>query len=91
MLGYIFHKGDYHIEMDASRGMKSNGSFSILTLNGGGARGIYSARLLARIEQSLGWTLRISSGVSKGIYKSVVQSDREFLRIGVGDLTLYKS
>ena len=31
------------------------------------------------------WTLRISSGVSKGIYKSVVQSDREFLRIGVGD------
>ena len=34
---------------------------------------------------TLSWTLRISSGVSKGIYKSVVQSDREFLRIGVGD------
>ena len=34
---------------------------------------------------ALSWTLRISSGVSKGIYKSVVQSDREFLRIGVGD------
>ena len=31
------------------------------------------------------WALRISSGVSKGIYKPVVQSDREFLRIGVGD------
>ena len=29
------------------------------------------------------WTFRISSGVSKGIYKSVVQSDWEFLRIGV--------
>ena len=35
--------------------------------------------------EDLNWTLRISSGVSKGIYKSVVQSDREFLRIGVGD------
>ena len=29
------------------------------------------------------WTFRISSGVSQGIDKSVVQSDREFLRIGV--------
>ena len=33
----------------------------------------------------LAWALRISSGVSKGIYKSVVQSDGEFLNIGVGD------
>ena len=32
----------------------------------------------------LDWALRISSGVSQGIYKSVVQSDREFLRIRVG-------
>ena len=31
----------------------------------------------------LGWTFRISSGVSEGIDKSVVQSDWEFLRIGV--------
>ena len=29
------------------------------------------------------WTFRISSGVSQGIDKSVVQSDWEFLRIGV--------
>ena len=31
------------------------------------------------------WTLRISSGVSEGVYKSVEQSDGEFLNIGVGD------
>ena len=31
----------------------------------------------------IGWTFRISSGVSQGIDKSVVQSDWEFLRIGV--------
>ena len=31
----------------------------------------------------LGWTFRISSGVSQGIDKSVVQSDWEFLRMGV--------
>ena len=31
----------------------------------------------------LGWTFRISSGVSKRIYQSVVQGDRKFLnRIG---------
>ena len=35
------------------------------------------------------WTLRISSGVSEGIYKSVVQSDGEFLRIEAGRSTLY--
>ena len=32
----------------------------------------------------LGWTLRISSGVSKGIDKSVVQSGRDFPYIRVG-------
>ena len=32
---------------------------------------------------ALSWTFRISSGVSQGIDKSVVQSDWEFLRIGV--------
>ena len=32
----------------------------------------------------LGWAFRISSGVSEGIYNSVVQSDWEFLNIGVG-------
>ena len=43
-------------------------------------------RFVSKLEPLvLSWTLRISSGVSKGIYKSVVQSDREFLRIGVGD------
>ena len=33
------------------------------------------------VARNLGWTLRISSGVSEGIYKSAVQSDGEFLRI----------
>ena len=32
----------------------------------------------------LGWTFRISSGVSEGIDKSVVQGDRKFLNVGVG-------
>ena len=36
-----------------------------------------------RQTEALGWTFRISSGVSEGIDKSVVQSDWEFLRIGV--------
>ena len=35
----------------------------------------------------ISWTLRNSSGVSEGIYKSVVQSDREFLNVGVGGST----
>ena len=35
-------------------------------------------------DESLGWTLRISSGVSEGVHKSVEQGDREFLNIGVG-------
>ena len=35
-------------------------------------------------SQGLVWTFRISSGVSKRIYKSVVQGDRKFLRIGAG-------
>jgi predicted acylesterase/phospholipase RssA len=56
--------------MDASRGMRSNGSFSKLTLDGGGARGIYSARLLARIEQSLGAKIKhcfdLIAGTSTG-------------------------
>ena len=34
--------------------------------------------------QNLSWTLRISSGVSKGIDKSVVQSGRDFPYIRVG-------
>ena len=70
MLGYIFHKGEHHKEMDASRGMRSNSNFSILTLDGGGARGIYSARLLARIDQSLGAKIRhcfdLIAGTSTG-------------------------
>ena len=32
-----------------------------------------------------GQALRNSSGVGKGIYKSVVQCDREFLNVGVSD------
>ena len=32
----------------------------------------------------ISWTLRISSGVSKGIYQSVVQSGRDFPYIRVG-------
>ncbi len=34
-------------------------------------------------DEDRSWTFRISSGVSQGIDKSVVQSDWEFLRIGV--------
>ena len=41
--------------------------------------------------EDLIWTFRISSGVSQGIDKSVVQSDWEFLRIGVDGSTLYKN
>ena len=44
---------------------------------------------LHAIERVLPWTFRISSGVSKRIDKSVVQSDREFLNVGVGGSTLY--
>ena len=47
-----------------------------------GARAAAAERL--RAARTLAWTLRISSGISKGIYKSVVQSDGEFLRIWVG-------
>ena len=36
-----------------------------------------------KVDNPLPWTFRISSGVSQGIDKSVVQSDWEFLRIGV--------
>ena len=36
------------------------------------------------IPVSLSWTLRNSSGVSKGIDKSVVQSGRDFPYIRVG-------
>ncbi len=42
-----------------------------------------SLTLLKMRKVELSWTFRISSGVSQGIYKSVVQSDWEFLRIGV--------
>ena len=46
--------------------------------------GLHAAveRLQSQIH-TLDWTFRISSGVSQGIDKSVVQSDWEFLRIGV--------
>ena len=36
------------------------------------------------VPQHVRWTFRISSGVSKRIYKSVVQGDRKFLNVGVG-------
>ena len=42
-----------------------------------------------RLLYHLAWALRISSGVSKGIYKSVVQGDRKFLRIGAVCSALY--
>ncbi len=48
-----------------------------------------SLTLLKMRKVELSWTLRISSGVSQGIYKSVVQSDWEFLNVGVGGSTLY--
>ena len=34
-------------------------------------------------QHPLCWALRISSGVSEGVYKSVVQVDGEFLHVGV--------
>ena len=40
---------------------------------------------LCQVGPVLIWTLRISSGVSEGVYKLVEQSNREFLNIGVGD------
>ena len=39
--------------MDASRNMNPNDRFSILALDSGGARGIYAAQVLARIERAL--------------------------------------
>ena len=57
-----------------------------------GCRVPETARGLSRRRLRLpSWTFRISSGVSQRIYKSVVQGDREFLRIGAGVSTLYKS
>ena len=44
-----------------------------------------SAVLMTVPSSGLSWALRNSSGVGEGIYKSVVQSDREFLNIWVGD------
>ena len=38
----------------------------------------------ALIADALSWTFRISSGVSKAVYKPVVHSYGEFLRIVVG-------
>ncbi len=43
-----------------------------------------SLTLLKMRKVELSWTFRISSGVSQRIYKSVVQSDWEFLNVGVG-------
>ena len=34
--------------------MKLNHNFSILAMDGGGVRGIYAARILARLEATLG-------------------------------------
>ena len=50
--------------------MNRNGTFHILALDGGGARGIYPAQLLASIEQSLGTPVRerfdLIAGTSTG-------------------------
>ena len=45
----------------------------------------FALETLCQVGPVLIWTLRISSGVSEGVYKLVEQSDREFLNIGVGD------
>ena len=42
------------------------------------------SRLAEGMMLEISWTFRISSGVSEGIYNSVVQSDWEFLRIEAG-------
>ena len=50
--------------------MKSNDSFRILALDGGGARGIYGAQILARLETSLDAHIRdyfdLIAGTSTG-------------------------
>ena len=38
--------------------MDHDGSFSILALDGGGVRGIYGARLLSKIEEALGASIK---------------------------------
>ena len=48
------------------------------------ARGGFEKGAGSEMAGNMSWTFRISSGVNQGIYKSVVQSDWEFLRIGVG-------
>ena len=52
---------------------------SLLVRSGKGGRG-----RTVPLHPDLVWTLRISSGVSKGIDKSVVQSGRDFPYIRVG-------
>ena len=42
------------------------------------------------LQRRLPWTLRILSGISEGIFNTMVQSGGEFLYIGVGGSTLYK-
>ena len=46
---------------------------------------ILHTRSDSQFTEHLSSALRISSGVGEGIYKPVVQRDREFLCIGVGD------
>ena len=47
-------------------------------------RVLVTPNTLTETSNLLGWTLRNSSGVSKGIDKSVVQSGRDFPYIRVG-------
>ena len=46
--------------------MNRNGTFHILALDGGGARGIYPAQLLASIEQTLGVPVKESFDLIAG-------------------------
>ena len=56
--------------MDTRQNMDHDDSFSILALDGGGARGIYGARLLTKIEESLGVRIKdcfdLIAGTSTG-------------------------
>ena len=53
MIAYLSLPGSPAEQMDTRQNMDHDDSFSILAQDGGGARGIYAAQMLARIEVAL--------------------------------------
>lgn len=70
MIGCAARRRNRHRVMDVSHIMNPNNGFSILALDGGGVRGIYAARLLARIEDALDAKIKdcldLIAGISTG-------------------------